>query len=89
MSRADNNINRVVERAKRYGHAPMYWQAVDQSTGTLTFVDEVDLHLFERENNMGIKWLITPVFDLSKVDYNGYPRGFVVEVSDFDESAGV
>lgn len=86
MSRADNNINRVVERAKRFGHTPLYWQAVDQSTGVVTFVDEVDLHLFERENNVGMTWLITPVFDLTQVDYNGYPRGHDYQVSDFQES---
>ena len=67
--RADNNIGRVIERA-RANNAIMYWQCVNHDEGRLTFVDHEDLTAFEREG----KWLITPVLDLSIVDVNGVAR---------------
>jgi hypothetical protein len=73
MSKPDNNIDRVVYRA-RQADAILYWQCVDTTSNKLTYVDDVDLPAFERENNLGMRWLITPVLDLSVVDYNGNPR---------------
>ena len=70
----DNNIDRVIQRAKGYGFVPAYYQCVDHNTGRLTYVDEIDLPAFERENNVGITWLITPIFDREECDINGYPR---------------
>ncbi len=69
----DNNIDRVVYRA-RQNDAILYWQCVDQSAGKVTFVDDIDLPAFERQNNVGMRWLITPVLDLNVVDYNGNAR---------------
>ena len=73
MSKPDNNIDRLVYRAREHD-AILYWQCVDQNTGKLTYVDDEDLPLFERQNNVGMTWLITPVLDLNVVDYNGNPR---------------
>lgn len=70
----DNNIDRVIQRAKSFGFVPTYYQCVNHDTHELTYVDEVDLHLFERENNVGLRWLITPMFDRKECDINGFPR---------------
>lgn len=69
----DNNIDRVIQRAKSFGFVPAYYQCVNHSTGELTYVDEIDLHIFERANNVGITWLITPIFNREECDINGYP----------------
>jgi hypothetical protein len=69
----DNNIDRVVHRA-RQSNAILYWQCVNYD-GTadkrLTYVDDADLPAFERQNNVGMRWLITPVLNLAIVDFNG------------------
>lgn len=70
----DNNLNRVIERAKSYGFKPAYYQCVNTQTGQLTYVDEVDLVSFERENNIGLTWLISPIFNREECDINGFPR---------------
>lgn len=69
----DNNIDRVATKARNAG-ALLYWQAINTNTNQRTFVDEVDLPMFERENNVGMTWLLTPVLDLSVVDVNGNSR---------------
>jgi hypothetical protein len=69
----DNNIDRVATKARNAG-ALLYWQAINTNTNHRTFVDEVDLPMFERENNVGMTWLLTPVLDLSVVDVNGNHR---------------
>jgi hypothetical protein len=72
----DNNIDRVVYRA-RQNNAILYWQCVncdDLSHKTVTYVDDIDLPEYERQNNVGMRWLITPVLDLNIVDYNGNAR---------------
>lgn len=69
----DNNLNRVVERARAYGFKPAYWQCVNTNDGTLTYVDEVDLPEFERANNIGLTWLISPIFNREECDINGFP----------------
>lgn len=89
MSRPDNNINRVVERARKNGCEPLYWRAFDIRNNTYAYVDNDELPSFERENNVGLKWALTPVFDDTIVDYNGYLRGAAYQVSDFDESENV
>lgn len=70
MSKPDNNIDRIVYKA-RQADAILYWQCVNQSEGRVTYVDDIDLPSFERQNNVGMRWLITPVLDLNIVDYNG------------------
>lgn len=69
----DNNIDRVTNKALRH-NAVLYWQAINTNSGYRTFVDEPDLPAFERENNVGLTWMLTPVLDLSIVDYNGNPK---------------
>jgi hypothetical protein len=69
----DNNIDRVATKA-RNAEALLYWQAINTHTNHRTFVDEIDLPMFERENNVGMTWLLTPVLDLSIVDVNGNHR---------------
>lgn len=69
----DNNLDRVIQRAKSFGFKPAYYQCVNHTTGTLTYVDEEDLHLFERDNNVGVSWLISPIFNREECDINGYP----------------
>ena len=69
----DNNIDRVATKARNAG-ALLYWQAINTTTNYRTFVDEADLPMFERENNVGMTWLLTPVLDLSIVDVNGNHR---------------
>jgi hypothetical protein len=76
MSKPDNNIDRVVYRA-RQNNAILYWQCVNYdgtSHKNVTYVDDIDLPAYERQNNVGMRWLITPVLDLTIVDYNGNPR---------------
>lgn len=69
----DNNIDRVTNKARK-ADAILYWQAINTKTNYRTFVDEPDLASFERENNVGLTWMLTPVLDLSVVDYNGNPK---------------
>lgn len=69
----DNNIDRVATKARNAG-ALLYWQAINTHTNHRTFVDEEDLPMFERENNVGMTWLLTPVLDLSVIDVNGNYR---------------
>jgi hypothetical protein len=72
----DNNIDRVVYRA-RQNDAILYWQCVsttDEEFRCVTYVDDIDLPVYERENNLGMRWLITPILDRNIVDYNGNLR---------------
>lgn len=71
----DNDLNRCVERARKHGIEPAYWQCVNTVSGHVTYSDTVDLHLFERENNVGLTWLISPIFDRNLCDINGNPWG--------------
>lgn len=67
-TRIDNDINRVVERARRMGVHPVAWQVVDTTDWSLTFTD--DTTPFERGNLNG-RYLFTPVFDPTQADMNG------------------
>ena len=67
----DNDLARCVERARKGGVKPKYWQAVNTITERLTYVDEDDLLEFERENNVGLMWRISPIFDRTLCDING------------------
>ena len=67
----DNDLNRCVERARKGGVSPAFWQCVNTTTGQLTYVDMEDLHTFERANNIGLTWLISPIFDRNLCDING------------------
>lgn len=71
----DNNIDRVVHRA-RQNNAILYWQCVNygDTHNRVTYVDDEDLPVFERDNNVGMTWLITPILDLTVVDINGNLR---------------
>jgi hypothetical protein len=69
----DNDLNRCVERARKNGFAPAFWQCVNTVSGVLTYCDTEDLHLFERDNNVGLTWLISPMFDRTQCDINGNP----------------
>ena len=69
----DNNIDRVVARARKYGFHPIAWQVVDtHERWAVTHVE--DTVPFERANvaTPG-RYLFTPVFDRSQVDFNGNP----------------
>ena len=70
----DNDICRVVERARRNGVPPVAWQCVNTVTGDVSIVDEDVLHCYERDNNVGLLWRISPVLDLSLCDINGNLR---------------
>lgn len=69
----DNDTNRIVERAKAHGFEPLYWLVIDSTTETHHYVDTWDLPRYERENNVGLRYRISPVFDRTQVNYNGYP----------------
>lgn len=68
----DNNLDRVTNKARQYD-AVLYWQAINTQTGRLTYVDEIDLPEFERANNVGLTWMLSPILDRNVVDYNGNP----------------
>lgn len=70
-TRIDNDINRVVERARRAGVTPVAWQVVDTTTWSLVITD--DTLPFERGNLNG-RYLFTPVFDPTQADINGNPK---------------
>lgn len=70
----DNDLSRVVDRARRNGVPPVAWQCVNTGTGDIVIVDEDDLLWFERANNIGLAWRISPVLDLALCDINGNLR---------------
>ena len=85
MSRPDNNIFRVMDRASRNGAEVLCWLAINQDERKLTFVDHEDYALFDRQNNVGIKWFLSPVYDRTIVDYNGNPAGSSTDEFSYDE----
>lgn len=70
----DNDLSRVVDRARRNEVPPVAWQCVNCDTGDIVIVDESDLLSFERANNIGLMWRISPVLDLNLCDINGNLR---------------
>jgi hypothetical protein len=64
----DNDINRVVERARRSGITPVGWQVIDTDTWTVAYVD--DTTWLERGNNG--RYLFTPIFNPDEANINGY-----------------
>lgn len=64
----DNDINRVVERARRSGITPVCWQVIDTDTWTVAYVD--DTTWLERGNNG--RYLFTPIFNPDEANINGY-----------------
>lgn len=69
----DNDLNRVVERAKRYGIKPEAWLCVSTETDDIHVVPESGLAPYERANNVGLRWRISPLFNREVADINGYP----------------
>ena len=69
----DNDFVRVIDRARKFGFKPAYFMCIDTVTERVTFVDECDLHEFERENNIGLRWRISPIFNREECDINGFP----------------
>lgn len=69
----DNDFVRVLDRARKFGFKPAYFMCIDTVTERVTFVDECDLAGFERENNIGLRWRISPIFNREECDINGFP----------------
>lgn len=67
----DNDLARCVERARKGGVKPKCWQVINTETEHLTYVEEDDLLSFERDNNVGLAWRISPIFDRRLCDING------------------
>jgi hypothetical protein len=65
----DNDINRVVERARRSGITPVGWQVVDTNAGWTVFYVN-DTTPYERGNNG--RYLFTPIFEPEEANINGY-----------------
>lgn len=67
----DNDLARCVERARKDGVKPRCWQVINTVTEHVTYIEEEDLLPFERDNNVGLMWRISPIFDRSLCDING------------------
>lgn len=65
----DNDLNRVVERARKFGFTPQCWQVIDTHNWSVNYVN--DTTLYERGNNG--RYLFSPIFDPTEVNINGYP----------------
>lgn len=68
----DNDFARVVERARKAGIAPAYWQVIDvQDDWRVFFVNEDDLLQYESDNSK--TYLFSPMFNREEATINGVP----------------
>lgn len=72
----DNDLARVVERARRNNIHPVRWQVIDTLVDggwEVFFVEDTTRH--ERANvSQPGRFLFSPVFDPEEADFNGNPR---------------
>lgn len=65
----DNDFNRVVERAKRFGIQPATWQVIDTASWGVHYVDDTTPY----ENGNNGRYLFSPIFNPEEANINGYP----------------
>lgn len=66
----DNDFTRVVERARKSGITPAYWQVIDvHDDWRIIYVDEEEL--LEYETNKNKTYLFSPMFNTKEANCNG------------------